>query len=123
MGPRAIGANYTSHHPIRLITTVTAANPSDPLLAGVTLPFTSKMELNLVSPLTPGTHAFLTGTIEGQAPESVAWTFQNYDSGKTFSTPLGHPEDFTNPAFQRLLLNGIRWAAGLPVTTVDPRKR
>ena len=122
-GPRVIGANYTSHHPIRFITTVTAMDPADPLLAGVTLPFTSKMELNLVRPLSPGAHAFLTGTIEGQAPEPVAWTFQHYGGGKTFFTPLGHPEDFTNPAFQRLLLNGIRWAAGLPVTAADPRKR
>ena len=57
----------------------------------------------------------LVGTIAGQPPEPVAWTFEHFGHGKTFFTPLGHPEDFVNPAFQRLLLNGIRWAAGLPV--------
>lgn len=68
---------------------MTAVDPADPLLAGVTLPFTSKMELNLVRPLSPGAHAFLTGTIEGQAPEPVAWMFQHYGGGKTFSRRWG----------------------------------
>ena len=41
--------------------------------------------------------------------------FLHIGGGRTFFTPLGHPEDFAQPAFQRLLLNGIRWAAGVEI--------
>lgn len=30
-------------------------------------------------------------------------------------TTLGHPEDFQVEAFQRLVINGLHWAAGRPV--------
>jgi type 1 glutamine amidotransferase len=73
------------------------------------------MELNRVRPLQPKAHSILSGSIDGQEPEPVAWTFEHFGGGKTFFTPLGHPQDFTQPAFQRLLRNGIRWAAGLPI--------
>ena len=111
---QVIGGHYTGHHPIRFLTTVTAVEPGHALLRGVTLPFRSKMELNQVQPLQPGAHALLLGTIEGQPPEPVAWTFQHVGGGRTFFTPLGHPEDFENGSFRRLLRNGVRWAAGLP---------
>lgn len=120
---QVIGGHYTGHHSIRLITQVTAADARHPILTGVQLPFTSKMELNRVSPLQPGAHALLTGTVDAQPPEPVAWTFTNIGGGRTFFTPLGHPEDFTNPAFTRLLANGIRWAAKLPIPADDPRDR
>jgi type 1 glutamine amidotransferase len=119
-GARVIGGNYTGHHPIGLITKVTAADPGHPILRGVTLPFESKMELNQVLPLEPAAHAILTGTIEGRPSEPAAWTFRHYGNGRTFFTPLGHPEDFTHPAFQRLLLNGIRWAADRPIGPASP---
>lgn len=125
-GADVIGGNYTGHHPIGIVTRVTAADPAHPILRGVMLPFYSKMELNQVLPLNPAAHPILTGAIEGRPPEPAAWTFQHYGKGRTFFTPLGHPEDFTNPAFQQLLLNGIRWAANLPITvnpTAAPRKK
>jgi type 1 glutamine amidotransferase len=107
----AIGGNYTGHHPGGLITTVRTNTPDHPLLAGVDLPFTSRMELNKVSPLDPRAQPILIGTLAGRPPEPVAWTFIRQDGGKSFFTPLGHPEDFENPSFQRLLLNATRWAA------------
>ena len=110
-----IGGNYTGHRPAGLITLITAATPSHALLRGVALPFRSRMELNQVSPLQPAAHPVLVGSVEGFPAEPVAWTFLRRDGGRTFFTPLGHPEDFEQPAFQRLLLNGIRWAAGLPL--------
>jgi type 1 glutamine amidotransferase len=112
-GATVMGGNYTGHRPIGLITTVTAVDPIHPLLKGVTLPFRSKMELNQVSPIDPKTHAILSGSLAGFPAEPAAWTFTHIGHGRTFFTPLGHPEDFENPSFQRLLLNGIRWAAGL----------
>ena len=118
---QVIGGNYTSHHPGGLITKVTAIDAAHPILAGVALPFYSKMELNIVSPLRPGAHAILLGTLEGRTPEPAAWTFQHYGQGRTFFTPLGHPEDFAQKPFQRLLLNGIHWAVGKPIGTAAER--
>lgn len=105
-----IGGHYTGHYPSGLITEVSAADPEHPILSGVQLPFRSKMELNRVSPVNPKAQVLLRGALEGHPPEPVAWTFTHYGQGKTFFTPLGHPDDFTQPPFQQLLLNAIRWA-------------
>ncbi len=110
-----IGGNYHNHHGAGPITTVTAAASSvakHPILRGVTLPFTSKSSLYKNEPLRPGAAALLTGTIPGQAPEPVAWTFKRSDGGRTFYTSLGGPGDFVNASFTQLLRNGIVWAAG-----------
>jgi type 1 glutamine amidotransferase len=54
------------------------------------------------------------GRIEGQPEEPVAWTFVRKDGGRTFYTSLGSVDDFQQPAFEKLLANGIYWAARLP---------
>jgi type 1 glutamine amidotransferase len=51
------------------------------------------------------------GTIPGEAPEPVAWTsLYGPKQAPIFYTSLGHPDDFKNPEFRRLLVNGIEWA-------------
>jgi hypothetical protein len=35
---------------------------------------------------------------------------------------MGHPEDFQVEAFQRLVVNGILWAVGMPVPEKWPGK-
>jgi type 1 glutamine amidotransferase len=50
----------------------------------------------------------------GTSPESsepVAWT-RNYKSGRIFYTSLGHPRDFAEESFRRLLANALFWASG-----------
>jgi type 1 glutamine amidotransferase len=42
----------------------------------------------------------------------VAWTWQNGWGARVFTTTLGHPEDFNQEPFQRLVINGIHWALG-----------
>lgn len=78
------------------------------------------------SPLAGGTTVLLTGRVEGrEPPEPVAWAFTRPGGGRTFYTSLGHADDFELPDFQRLLLNGVYWAAGLlvprEVRTETPR--
>ena len=106
-----IGGSYTNHHGRGTLTTVTAAAANDPLLRGVKLPFESTSSLYKVSPLRTGAHAILTGTIPGQPPEPIAWTFQRRDGGKSFYTTLGAPDDFKHPSFTTLLRNALLWAA------------
>lgn len=45
----------------------------------------------------------------------VAWTWKNKVGAKVFVTTLGHPFDFQEEAMQRLVINGIHWAAGKKV--------
>lgn len=45
----------------------------------------------------------------------VAWTGTNSYGGKYFMTTLGHPEDFNQEPFQRIVINAIHWASGKPV--------
>jgi type 1 glutamine amidotransferase len=48
-------------------------------------------------------------------PNPVAWTSKNSYGGKVFMTTMGHPADFDQEPFQRLVINGIHWAVGKPV--------
>ena len=64
-----------------------------------------------VNPLSKGTTPLLTGTIEGQPVETIAWVNETKYGGKAFYTSLGHVDDFTQPAMNRLLKNAILWAA------------
>ncbi|HWA88177.1 MAG TPA: ThuA domain-containing protein, partial [Opitutus sp.] len=109
---QVIGGNYHNHYRIGAVSTVTASEPGSPLLDGVDLPFQTSSTLYKVSPLRPGAEAVLQAAIPGESAEPAAWTFTRADGGRTFFTSLGSPEDFGKPAFDRLLLNGIHWAAG-----------
>ncbi|MFM9117128.1 MAG: ThuA domain-containing protein, partial [Planctomycetota bacterium] len=63
-----------------------------------------------VSPLEPSTTPLLMGTIPNHPAEPVAWTNEpRFGHSRVFYTSLGHAEDFKNPAFRQLLLNGICW--------------
>ncbi len=49
----------------------------------------------------------------------VAWTHQ-YGKSRVFYTSLGHEDDFKLPHFNRLLINGIYWAANrTPPASLD----
>jgi type 1 glutamine amidotransferase len=59
------------------------------------------------------------GAIDGQPEEPLAWTHAYGPRGaRVFYTSLGGPEDFQNPAFRRLLLNGMLWAMGQRIPPV-----
>jgi type 1 glutamine amidotransferase len=49
----------------------------------------------------------LTGTIPGFT-EPIAWT-RLHDKARVFYTSLGHPEDFKDENFRRMLVNAIFW--------------
>jgi len=115
-----LGGNYAGHHGKGPVLRVTASDPTRPLLRGVPATFDSSAWLYRNTPLRPGAEVLLTGAIPGQPAEPVAWTFRRADGGRTFSTSLGLATDFKNPAFTRLLANGVRWAAGLPVVPEPP---
>jgi type 1 glutamine amidotransferase len=109
-----IGGSYSNHHGKGPPTHVTLAEPAaanHPILKGVTVPFDSESTLYKNTPLRAGAKALLIGTIPGQQPEPLAWTFTRPGGGRTFYTSLGSPSDFKNTSFVTLLRNGIIWAA------------
>ena len=103
-----------------------------PILTGLDdQPFTSPGQLYLTL-LQPGCVPLLFGTGEGPKERVVsgrfetrmvgkiesdilAWTWQNSYNARVFATTLGHPQDFAVPQIMRLVVNGIHWAAGVPV--------
>lgn len=112
--PQVLGGHYTNHHGNGPKTTVTAAPGAEkhPILNGVSLAnFLSSGSLYKVSPLEKTASPLLIGTIPGQPGEPVAWTHVYGTKGaRVFYTSLGHPDDFQNPEFRRLLVNGVAWA-------------
>lgn len=110
-----LGGNYTGHYTSGPQTTITAAAAQDhPILSGVKTPFISNGSLYETSPLAGSAQLLLTGSIPGQKPEPVAWT-NMYKQARIFYTSLGHPDDFGNPEFRRLLINAVFWAMDKPV--------
>lgn len=49
----------------------------------------------------------------------VAWAWENEWGGKAFYTSFGHPGDFAEVAFNRMLLNAVHWGLDLPLPAAD----
>ena len=114
--PEVLGGNYSGHHGAGPKTTVKPAPEAEkhPILAGVQTPFVSHGSLYKVSPLAKSATPLLLGSIPEQTPEPVAWVNQ-CGKARVFYTSLGHPEDFQDASFRRLLANGILWSLDKPV--------
>ncbi|MGA0315992.1 MAG: hypothetical protein ACO3MJ_11480, partial [Alphaproteobacteria bacterium] len=67
------------------------------------------------------TNRFGTHHLKPEMTDVVAWTWTNKWGGRTFSTSLGHLNDFGDPNSVRLIINGIFWAADQKVPSADTR--
>jgi len=116
LDPEVLGGNYHGHHGSgpKCAVTIAAGAEGHSILDGVQLPFTSNGSLYEVRPLTDSTTRLLIGTIPDKEPEPVAWT-NSYKKSRIFYTSLGHPDDFQNPQFRRMLINAVFWAIDKPV--------
>ncbi|WP_010587162.1 PVC-type heme-binding CxxCH protein [Schlesneria paludicola] len=116
-----LGGNYQGHTAGETKGIVwTLPGVGHPILTGISGEFTTGGTLYKTFPLDPAATELMRGRIEGRVQqEPFAWTFQRKDGGRTFYSSMGHPDDFKQPVFQRLLLNGLHWAAGLEVPPAD----
>lgn len=116
-----LGGHYTNHHGNGPKTALSLAENADkhPILRGVALAdFLGNGSLYKVSPLATSATPLLIGTIPNQTAEPVAWTNLSGDKkARVFYTSLGHEQDFENPAFRKLLQNGVLWSLG----ALEPR--
>ncbi|OWK43782.1 PVC-type heme-binding CxxCH protein [Fimbriiglobus ruber] len=107
------GGNYKNHYGQNLMCEVKLAETGKdhPVLKGVK-PFTTSGGLYKNTGVAKDVTVLLTGTIPEHA-EPVAWVREREVNGvkqRVFYTSLGHPDDFKNPNFTRLLVNGLAWA-------------
>jgi type 1 glutamine amidotransferase len=77
-----------------------------PVLKGVA-PFKSAGSLYKNPAVAGDATVLLTGTIPGHT-EPVAWT-RTYKGGRVFYTSLGHPRDFEDENFVRMVVNALYW--------------
>ena len=109
-----LGGNYQGHHgKLKTAVSIIPDAKSHPLLKGFS-PLVSDGSLYRNTPLQPGAKPLLLGTVEGHPREPIAWTHQ-YKNARVFYTSLGHPNDFKEESFKRLLLNAIEWALNQPL--------
>jgi type 1 glutamine amidotransferase len=103
-----LGGNYRNHYPAGPMTEVaiTESGMKHPILAGVKS-FKSEGSLYLNTGLARDNHVILTGSIPGHV-EPIAWT-RTYKGGRVFYTSLGHPKDFENDNFVRMITKAVYW--------------
>ncbi|MCE9553616.1 MAG: ThuA domain-containing protein [Planctomycetes bacterium] len=119
-----LGGHYRGHHGNHAQDEATTSyvwipsgNESHPILKGIaprerrTASWLYKM-----SPLAPTAKALMMGRVGNRLPqEPVAWTNVSPGGGRIFYTSLGHPEEFKDEVFRRLLRNATYWAVDLPM--------
>jgi type 1 glutamine amidotransferase len=112
--PLVFGGHYTGHTGEGLKVSLMSAPGAKehPLMVGIDpLQMEGNGSLYRVAPLEASTTPLIIGTVPGCAPEPVAWTnTPRVGKSRVFYTSLGHPDDFRNPMFRKLLLHGLCWA-------------
>ncbi|UUZ84244.1 ThuA domain-containing protein [Paenibacillus sp. P26] len=135
-GIGVLGAPWIKHYPYSSSTDVFVESGArqHPILTGIPDKFHVRSWLYHILPYPPkGSEILLLGQsvdpelnpVPGAVINPVAWTMKNYAGGRTFTTTMGHPEDFQVPAFRRLVMNAIHWAlgAGSRIDAADPTDR
>lgn len=118
-GGKAKHTHY-GHESTTAVSIVDAAK-KHPILTGVAPNFKAASWLYRVLPDYPtkGSEWLLMGKSINPDKEAidnpVAWVGTNSYGAKIFTTTLGHPEDFKEEAFQRLLINAVHWELGKKV--------
>lgn len=136
-GRRVLGTPYVVHQAGETKISVVKKYADHPIMAGVTKTnwvspgslYLTRLETGCV-PLVIGTGTGKPRLIEKsygpiQVNESesdiVAWAWQNEWGGKVFCTSFGHPGDFAEESFVRMLVNSACWAVEKPVPAANEK--
>jgi type 1 glutamine amidotransferase len=111
-----LGGNYQNHHrgEDKTVVTVTAGGSAHPILNGIRVEeLVGNGTLYKNNPVKVSARVLLMGTVPGQSAEPVAWTHEaGLNRARVFYTSLGHPEDFKESSFRRLMVNAMDWVLG-----------
>ncbi len=115
MDKLVFGGDYKNHYGVgpKCRVEIAAGAKGHPILRGVK-PYESAASLYKNPAVAKDVTVLLTGSIPDHT-EPVAWARERKAGGKTqrvFYTSLGHPHDFREPSFQRLLVNALSWTTG-----------
>jgi putative membrane-bound dehydrogenase-like protein len=108
MDKEVFGGNYKGHFGAGPIcdVTITEKGTAHPILQGVE-PFTSPGSLYKNQGIAKDATLLLNGSIPKQS-EPIAWV-RDIKGRRVFYTSLGHPKDFENEQFLKMLTNAIYW--------------
>jgi putative membrane-bound dehydrogenase-like protein len=109
-----LGGNYRNHYPAGPPCRIAVVEKAKehPILRGFR-PYQSVASLYKNTGLAKDVEVLLTGGIPGHT-EPIAWT-RLHNGGRVFYTSLGHPRDFDNEGFRRMLAGALFWTAGRDV--------
>jgi type 1 glutamine amidotransferase len=108
MDKEVFGGDYKGHFGAGVADVEVVEKGKDhPVLAGVK-PFRTNGSLYKNPNVAADVTVLLRGTM-GKNAEPVAWAREK-DGRRVFYTSLGHPDDFADANFVRLLTNGLLWA-------------
>jgi type 1 glutamine amidotransferase len=108
MDKEVLGGSYKNHYGqgLKCEIAVVESGKKHPILNGVK-PFATAGGLYKNPDIAKDTTVLLQGTIP-EHTEPVAWV-REYKGGRIFYTSLGHPDDFQNESFIRMLTNAVFW--------------
>ena len=131
-GPDVLGAAWVRDYSADTGTAASVARESSsPILKGLARSFDVRSWMVHVSPKYPPKEAEILATGRPTFPDGrwgddatvnpVAWTLANpWGGGRVFTTTMGHPEDFKDENFLRLVVGGVHWALDLPNPRSSP---
>ncbi|MFT5465208.1 MAG: type 1 glutamine amidotransferase [Verrucomicrobiales bacterium] len=108
--PEVLGGNYNGHfNDDPFVLTVTEGAADHPILKGVKIENSARLYRS--GPLKKGTQQLLTGSLEGQTPEPIAWTNRfGPNKARIFYTSGAIVQDFEDAGFRLMLKNAFAWA-------------
>jgi type 1 glutamine amidotransferase len=136
-GRRALGTPYIVHQGGTTDIKVTLENANHPIMANVAKTKWVSPGTLYLARLEKGCLPLITGSGKGRArlvkkrfgeiqvkefeTATVAFAWENEWGGKAFYTSLGHPGDFAEESFTRMLLNSVCWAVNKPLPKADDK--
>jgi putative heme-binding domain-containing protein len=117
MDKEILGGDYKGHFGAGMVCEVKVAEKAKdhPVLKGVSA-FKSNGSLYKNPNVAEDVTILLVGSIPKQS-EPLAWVREK-DGHRVFYTSLGHPDDFKDENFVRLLVNGLAWASKVELKAI-----
>lgn len=136
-GRRVLGTPYIVHQQGVTQISVVPQRMKHPVMTHVDPADWVSLGTLYLTRLEPGCVALVTGTGNGKMrllqrtfgttlvneseADIVLWEWENEWGGKVLGSTLGHPGDFGEESFTRMLVNGVCWAVGKPLPSADEK--